>query len=140
MVNGIMLVGDKMSMAHSLEVRMPFLDCSVVDFALALPSRMKWRHGQEKYVLSLLTDRLPAEIAHRRKFPFQYPLRSMAKEPLASFIREFLLDSARPGGIINRRFLEDTLQNLGSRGWEGTRRILTLLTLQAWSNEFFPQL
>src|SRR5207302_1095186 len=66
--DGILLINDKMSMAHSLEARMPFLDQRLLDFASVLPSTMKIRSGQEKYILSLLGPLLPAQIARRRKF------------------------------------------------------------------------
>ena len=70
---GLLMQGDKLGMAHSLEVRMPFLDRAVVHFAEELPSRMKAHRGREKYVLSFLARRLPSEIAIRRKQGLAYP-------------------------------------------------------------------
>ncbi|HSB17360.1 MAG TPA: asparagine synthase (glutamine-hydrolyzing) [Bryobacteraceae bacterium] len=140
LANGILLMGDKMTMAHSLETRMPFLDRGVVDFGLALPSRMKWRGKRGKYILSLLANRLPPEIAHRRKRGFQYPIRSMQRGPFADFARAYLLDSAKPGGLIDRHFLESALAQWQGEGPAGLRLITALLTLRAWCNEFFPGL
>src|ERR1039458_8747197 len=57
LANAILLASDKMAMAHSLEVRMPFLDRSVVEFALRLPSRLKVHSGREKVILSGLAKR-----------------------------------------------------------------------------------
>lgn len=57
--DGVLLVGDKTSMAHSLEVRMPFLHRPLVDFALRLPADLKIRAGREKYLLSRIASRLP---------------------------------------------------------------------------------
>ena len=73
LADALLLVADKVSMAHSLEVRMPFFDREVVDFALALPSRWKIRDGQEKYVLKQLTRFLPADVAARRKHSWSCP-------------------------------------------------------------------
>jgi asparagine synthase (glutamine-hydrolysing) len=133
-------MGDKMTMAHSLETRMPFLDRGVVDFGLALPSRMKWRGDQSKYILSLLARRLPPEIARRRKLGFQYPIRSMQQASFRDFARAYLLDSARPGGLIDRSFLESALVRWYRESYSGMRLITALLTLRAWCNEFFPGL
>jgi asparagine synthase (glutamine-hydrolysing) len=76
LADGLLLVADKVSMAHSLEVRMPFLDREVIDFALALPSRWKIRDGQEKYVLEPLTRLLPPDVAARRKHALVLPIRA----------------------------------------------------------------
>jgi asparagine synthase (glutamine-hydrolysing) len=138
--NGILLMGDKMTMAHSIETRMPFLDRGVVDFGLALPSRMKWRGGRGKYILSLLANRLPSDIACRRKRGFQYPIRAMQRGTFADFARPYLLDSAKPGGLIARPFLESALAQWPREGHSGLRLITALLTLRAWCNEFFPGL
>lgn len=140
MANGVLLMGDKMTMAHSLETRMPFLDRGVVDFGLSLPSRMKWRGNQSKYILSLLAGRLPPEIARRKKFGFQYPIHAMHRGPFCDFARQYLLDSARPGGLVDRSFIEAVLPRWSGEGCTGMRLIVVLLTLRAWCNEFFPRL
>ena len=71
-----------MSMAHSLEVRMPFLDAPLIDFALSMPSNIKLRDGQPKYILGHLADRLlPPEVARREKRCLQYPLNQYLNGP-----------------------------------------------------------
>ncbi|MCW5982604.1 MAG: asparagine synthase (glutamine-hydrolyzing) [Bryobacteraceae bacterium] len=130
---GTLLVTDKVSMAHSLEVRMPFLDRGVVDFAMRLPSRLKVHRGREKRVLAILAQRhLPREIAVRRKRGLGYPNRSWSREPLASFVRQLLLDS---NGPLNRRYVERNLPAwTGMRG--DRRKLLASMFLQLWWNEF----
>jgi asparagine synthase (glutamine-hydrolysing) len=118
---------------------MPFLDRAVVDFALALPSRMKLRDGREKYVLSLLASQLPPDIARRRKFGLHYPERFLLSAPTRSFARELLLDSAKPGGLFQQRHLEPLLNRILSRPGEGARLVWMLLFLQSWWNEFFAR-
>jgi len=135
--DAILFEGDKMSMAHSLEVRMPFLDRKLVDFALRLPSHMKVRDRQQKYVLSLLTRRLPSDIRRRKKQGLSYPDRRFASQPLAGFAREFLLDGASGGGLLNRRYLETRLERWLNPRYAEYRRIVMLLFLQSWWNEFF---
>jgi asparagine synthase (glutamine-hydrolysing) len=135
--DAILLMGDKMSMAHSLEVRMPFLDREVVNFALRLPSHMKVRRDCSKYVLSLLVKELPPEIARRTKSGLRYPVRSLFLGSTGRFVREFLLDSDPVGGMLNRRYIESRLDTWLSPQHRDYRRALTLLFLQSWWTEFF---
>ena len=95
MSDGILLEGDKMSMAHSLETRMPFLDRSIVDFSLRLPAHFKLRGKQEKYILKSLTRHLPREIAARTKWGLQYPRDFMQHVVRSGYGREVLLDSPK---------------------------------------------
>ena len=67
----LMLYSDKVSMAHGLEVRVPFLDKEVVDFAQSLPAAFKLRHGQRKWLHRRVCERfLPSEILARKKRGF----------------------------------------------------------------------
>jgi asparagine synthase (glutamine-hydrolysing) len=134
--DGILLINDKVSMAHSLEARMPFLDRRLLDFASVLPSTMKIRGGQEKYVLSLLGSLLPARIARRRKFGLGYPKCALLKEPVRSFSEQVLLDSAEPGPF-RRKSVEGVLQQVRAGRRESARLLWMLLTVQCWWNEFF---
>jgi asparagine synthase (glutamine-hydrolysing) len=148
MPDGLLMINDRVQMAHALEVRMPFLDDRVVDFARRLPSRMKRRDGQEKLILKLLADparagaggrpAVPPEIARRRKFGLQTPMNRHLSGPLRGWVREFLLDGA-DGGPFRRAALEPLLDAwLGdNRRDRHLRRPLCLLYLKAWWNEFF---
>ena len=135
LAEGILFMTDKVSMAHSLEVRMPFLDRAVVDFALRLPSPMKVRLGREKRVLAAVARRLlPREIADRRKHGLGYPKEVWRKPSLTPFVRQLLLDSTS-GGPFVRSTLEQNLARWLDRGApRGT--LTTLVALQSWWNEF----
>jgi len=133
---GILLTGDRMSMAHSLEVRMPFLDYGMVEFAAGLPSDMKRRGRQEKYVESLLAAQLPPEIARRKKLGLAMPTLECLVGPLRGFVREFLLDSNGVGGLLNRQKLESWLSRPPSRRGQELRAAWSLMMLQAWWNEY----
>jgi len=134
LADGILFVSDKVSMAHSLEVRMPFLDRAVVDFALRLPSRLKVRRGREKRVLAEIARRLlPKEIAERRKHGLGYPRGVWQDKAVTGFVRQLLLDST--SGPFRRSSLEKILRTSTMRG--GNARHLNLLVfLQSWWNEF----
>jgi asparagine synthase (glutamine-hydrolysing) len=135
--DGILFCHDKMTMAHSLELRMPFLDRGVIDFALALPSRMKWRGSHGKYVLSLLASRLPPEIARRRKFGLHYSRRFLLAATNQAFVRELLLDSAAPDGLFRKEAVERLLGRYRAKPDETARFVWLLVFLQSWWNEFF---
>jgi asparagine synthase (glutamine-hydrolysing) len=135
LANALLFAGDKMSMAHSLEMRMPFLDRSIVEFALRLPSRLKVHQGREKVILSTLARRyLPPEIAARRKQGLAYPAGFWSRPPCDRYARELLLDCAG-NSPFNAQYLRQTVPaQLKS---PGTRGIGMMVFLQAWWNEYF---
>lgn len=135
LADAILFAHDKMSMAHSLEVRMPFLDTAVVDFALRLPSRMKIRDGREKVVLGCVARRrLPAEIAARRKKGLAYPDGFWSRPPCEGYARELLLDGSRKS-LLDRKYLERNLPKWLAGGKKGTALITRLVFLENWWNE-----
>ncbi len=85
---------DRMSMAHSLEVRPPFLDHRIVEFAATLPPSLKMRGSRQKIVLKqLMKERLPKLILRRKKVGFDIPAHEWMRGPL----RELLLDTVQEG-------------------------------------------
>jgi asparagine synthase (glutamine-hydrolysing) len=110
-LHGLLVVEDKVSMAHGLEVRVPFLDNALVDLAEQIPARLKHGSGEGKQLLrKAMSELLPDEIVKKRKQGFSPPDQSWYRGPTMDYIREILLD-------------ERTL----SRGWfkpEYVRRVL----------------
>ncbi len=85
---------DRMSMAHSLEVRPPFLDHRIVEFAATLPPALKMQGSRQKIVLKqLMKDKLPEMILRRKKVGFDIPAHEWLRGPL----RELLLDTMQCG-------------------------------------------
>jgi asparagine synthase (glutamine-hydrolysing) len=135
LANGILLQADKMSMAHSLEIRMPFLDRSVIEFAFALPARLRVHRGREKVIISRLARRhLPSEIASRRKKGLAYPIAAWRRPPLNAYVRELLLDSSGP---LDRSYLKRQLPLWLNVRKGPDRELSCLVALQTWWNEFF---
>jgi asparagine synthase (glutamine-hydrolysing) len=88
---------DRISMAHSLEVRPPFLDQRIVDFAASLPERFKLRGSQSKYVLRhLMKDKLPHAVLRRPKIGFDVPIH----EWLRGILRPLLLDTLSREAVL----------------------------------------
>jgi asparagine synthase (glutamine-hydrolysing) len=88
---------DRMSMAHSLEVRPPFLDHRIVEFAASLPESLKIRGSRLKFILrELMGDKLPSQVLTRKKEGFDIPAHEWLRGPL----RSLLMDT------VNRRAIE----------------------------------
>jgi asparagine synthase (glutamine-hydrolysing) len=98
---------DRMSMAHSLEVRPPFLDHRIVEFAASLPPSLKIRGSRQKVLLKeLMRDKLPISVLRRKKIGFDIPAHDWVRGCLRPLMMEVLLDSSsehaklfRPGAI-----------------------------------------
>jgi asparagine synthase (glutamine-hydrolysing) len=106
LVNTLLRDADAMSMAHSLEVRVPFVDHRVVEFALSLPGSLKLDGAGGKAVLKhAVADLLPADVLHRPKSYFSMPLHEWAAGPLLPRIRENLR-SASISGLFDAGALE----------------------------------
>src|SRR5437764_7644189 len=100
--------GDKMSMAVSLEARVPLLDHKLVEFAAALPQNLKLRNLTGKYLLKKVSKAwLPSEILHRKKQGFPMPTSLWLRKEARSFMRDVLSTSAlRRRGLFHPPFIE----------------------------------
>ena len=139
LADGLLFMSDKVSMAHSLEVRMPFLDRAVIEFSLRLPSHLKVHRGLEKVILSTLARRyLPPEIAARRKKGLAYPEGFWSRPPCDQYVREILLGGRGQDGPLDRGYLQQHIPKWLRGGSAGAgAQISRLVFLQSWWNEFF---
>lgn len=94
---------DKMTMATSVEARVPFLDHKLVEFAMSIPSQMKYHEGETKYILKrALKGIIPDRVLHRRKQGFGVPINEWMLDRLGGFVENALFNSA-----LRRRELFD---------------------------------
>jgi asparagine synthase (glutamine-hydrolysing) len=131
--------GDRMSMAASLELRPPFLDRRLVEFAFSLPSDVKVRRGTTKWVVKEVARRyLPGHIVDRRKVGFRVPLDVWFRGGLRTMAWD-LLDS--PSSFVGQVFDRSAVRTLLERHDRGTSneeiRLWTLLCLEVWHTAFF---
>jgi asparagine synthase (glutamine-hydrolysing) len=127
---------DIASMAHSLEVRSPFLDTDVVEFAARLPRRMLMRLRGKHLLRRAVQDLVPAAIMRRGKRGFALPLRRWMKSDLATLTRDVLLDrTARERGLFRPEEVE-RLVGAVDRDRNAPDRVWTLLVLELWFREF----
>jgi len=134
--NDMLTKVDLMSMANSLEVRSPFLDHTVFDFAFTLPSKFKVDGQMKKKILQdCFQTILPEELYNRPKKGFEVPLLQWLRGDLKTMINEYLLDEAfiKQQGIFNYEELKaiyNTLQS--SNPGESHARVWGLLVFQHW--------
>ena len=100
---------DRMSMAHSLEVRPPFLDHRIVEFAATLPSSLKIRGSRQKVLLKeLMRDKLPSSVLQRKKVGFDIPAHDWLRGCLRPLMMEVLTDGASEHAALFRREVIET--------------------------------
>ena len=91
LADDILVKSDRMSMAHAVEVRPPFLDHRILEFAATLPDNLKVRGSQQKFVLKqLMKDKLPSSILQRKKVGFDIPAHEWLRGPLRTLMLETL--------------------------------------------------
>lgn len=128
---------DAMSMAHSLEVRVPLIDHKLVEFVTTIPADLKLRGGQPKYLLTeALADVLPPAVIKRRKQGFEMPVAAWMRGPLRPALEDvFSTRSLEQQGLFNvaeaQRIYQEFLHGVGPymRAW-------SLATLELWLRKF----
>ena len=129
---------DRMSMAHSLEVRPPLLDHRIVEFAASLPEEMKIRGSRQKVLLKeLMKDKLPATILNRKKTGFDVP----AHDWFRGVLRPLLLDTVTPdavraAGVFNYSGIESLIRGHAERRVNVGYQLWGLLTLFLWMKKW----
>jgi asparagine synthase (glutamine-hydrolysing) len=136
LADGILLAHDKTSMAHSLEVRMPFLDASIVEFAQRLPSRLKIRDGVMKAVLEPLAAELPENVAQRPKQGLHVPPRVFSAEPLRRFYADTILETSLSTGLFDHGRLEPWVRASAAKPGMRAARLWSLCHFCLWWNHF----
>jgi asparagine synthase (glutamine-hydrolysing) len=125
---------DRASMAHSLEVRVPLVDHRVVEAAAALPSSLKLRGREKKWILRRVArDLLPPGVVDRPKRGFEVLLVEWLRGPLGEHAQRVLLGArARERGILACDAVERLLRLHGRGGRDFSPRIYSLLFLEEW--------
>jgi asparagine synthase (glutamine-hydrolysing) len=125
---------DRLSMAHSVEVRPPFLDHRLVEFAATIPGHMKIRAGREKHILKeAMRGLIPDEILHRKKEGFVLPVDQWLLTELKPWVEDMLSPAKiAKHGLLNSEAVRELLELHSSRKANHGPRIWNLLMLQVW--------
>jgi asparagine synthase (glutamine-hydrolysing) len=129
----LLMKQDQMSMAASIESRVPFLDHPLVEFTARLPERLKLRGGTTKYILrEAMRDVLPAEILARGKMGFPVPVGSWLRGPYRRVVDELVLS---PRALERGLFDAGAIRTLVARheaGEDHSERLWSLVNLEIW--------
>jgi asparagine synthase (glutamine-hydrolysing) len=138
LVDDLLIKADKMTMASSVELRVPFLDYRVVEFAATVPSSMKLRGGSVKWLLKrAMASKLPSEILQRPKVGFPTPLALMFREDLSSYLHDVLLsDRAMARGYFDRKAVEGLVDDHVSGRQDRHKILWQLVVLEEWHRSF----
>jgi asparagine synthase (glutamine-hydrolysing) len=128
---------DRMSMAHSIEARVPLLDHVLMEFAATIPPGLRLRQGAGKYVFKqALRGVLPAAILDRPKQGFAIPLGRWFRGGLSSLVRDLLLSRrSRERGVIQPRAVEALLRR-NEAGRDQSFQLWTLISFELWARHF----
>jgi asparagine synthase (glutamine-hydrolysing) len=136
----LLIKADKMTMANSVELRVPLLDHKLLEFAAALPPNFKVRGTTTKYIAKkVLNGRVPPEILNRKKAGFPVPYESWLRVDLKNWSHEILLDSST---LARGYFQRSTIENLLAKNTESanySKEIFSLLVLELWHREFLDK-
>lgn len=133
----LLIKADRMTMANSLELRVPLLDHLVLEFAAGLPAHFKVKGWTTKRILKeAFRERIPREVIERRKTGLPVPLRRWMRKDLAGYVQDVLLSqTARNRGYFNKGAVERLLQRNATDG-ALMKEVFSLLTLEMWHAEF----
>ncbi len=134
----LLTLTDRISMAHSLEVRVPFLDHELLEFAARIPPSYKLHGMERKYILKrAVADLLPKSFFSRRKMGFSPPLTVWFRNELRSFVEETLTESAiREAGIFRYATVRGLLDDHFARRANFDNQIWSLITFMLWQREY----
>jgi asparagine synthase (glutamine-hydrolysing) len=129
---------DAMSMAHSLEARVPFLDHELVEFMATLPTQLKMKNGTLKYLLkTTMKGRIPWQIIKRKKAGWHVPLAKWFQEDLKDYVIETLSNhKAIRSGLFRKESIDTILQEHFRRRRNNAFKIWGLLVFFNWYEKF----
>ncbi|UCZ52665.1 asparagine synthase (glutamine-hydrolyzing) [Bacillus shivajii] len=132
----ILVKADKMTMAHSLELRVPFLDREVFKAAVSLPIKGKVHGKQTKvWLREALRDIVPEHVLNRKKLGFPVPIKHWLKDEMYEWARNWM-NQSQTEHIFNKDACLNMLDMHRAGKIEASRKIWTILTYMIWHNQF----
>jgi asparagine synthase (glutamine-hydrolysing) len=138
MTEDILVKVDRMSMAHSLEVRAPILDHKLMEFAATLPSGLKLNNRESKYILKKINERrLPHDILYRKKQGFRVPLAQWLREGLRDYISDTLFGQRNNiKEYLNDRYVKRLWENHLKGMNDHSSQIWNIFMFELWRRQF----
>lgn len=133
----LLIKADKMTMANSLELRVPFLDHAVLEFAASLPAEYKLKHLSTKHILKrALSKRVPPEILYRKKTGFPVPYATWMTNGLRKEVAGILLDQST---LARGYFRRDAIERMIADAPHCSKELFSLVTLELWHRLFLAK-
>ncbi|MEJ7830874.1 MAG: asparagine synthase C-terminal domain-containing protein, partial [Segetibacter sp.] len=129
---------DRSSMAASVEVRVPFIDKHVIELAMQIPGKFKYKNKQPKYILKKVAEKyLQKEIIYRSKAGFGAPIKSWISGELKEMVDDLLSkENVEKRNIFNYNYVKNLIINDRKGVEDNAYRIYQLLTLEIWFRTF----
>jgi asparagine synthase (glutamine-hydrolysing) len=139
--SNVLAYSDRMSMAHGLEVRVPFCDHVLVEYCAALPSSVRMRRGRFKALMKeAVSDLLPPAVKQRRKLGFNPPMAKWLREDLRDLAAEYLSPRVlQRRGIFQPRAVERLLAEHKSGRRDRSLQVWSLIVLEEWQRTYLDQ-
>ena len=140
LTDDVLVKVDRASMFTSLEVRAPFLDYTIQDFASQLPYDLKLSRLTSKYILKKMAKKhLPGYIINKRKQGFAIPVTKWLKHELKDTLLHYTSKSYIGNqGLFNYDFVEKIVQNHLNETWDNKKLLWNLLVFQIWYDKYKP--
>jgi len=134
LVDDLLIKADRMSMAASLELRVPFLDYRLVEFAATIPSKHKIKKGEGKYPLKKMMEGiLPNDIIYRKKMGFPTPLKLMFQNELRGYAENLLLsDETKLLQFFKKCRIEKLIEEHNNDKFDHHKTLWQLVVLEEW--------
>ncbi len=135
----LLLSEDKMTMAASIEARVPFLDVELVKTALSIPGNLKIKNGSLKYIHKKVCEKyLPKQIVHQRKIGFNNPVEKWLSSSLGNELYDYINSSnSVTNQYLNKGTVLDLLEEHRKKKFDHQRFLYLLLSMEKWRNTFF---
>jgi asparagine synthase (glutamine-hydrolysing) len=138
MTDSVLMKVDKMSMASSLEVRVPLLDHVLVEFLASLPGEWKLHGMTTKYIFrSALEELLPKEIVHRGKQGYSLPVKHLLRGDMKPYMVSLLNESPLIREKMNRTYVNQLIEEHSAMKHNHNHVLWALMNLSIWHNKFF---
>ncbi len=130
---------DKAGMAAGVEIRVPFLDKRIIDFAHDLPIEQKIHGSETKYILKkAMESRLPHDVLYRSKAGFGAPLRGWLQGPLKPMVRDILFtENAKIRDILNIEEVKNLVEKSENNQIDGAYTVFACMVLELWLQAFY---
>jgi asparagine synthase (glutamine-hydrolysing) len=136
----LLIKADKMTMANSVELRVPLLDHKVLEFAASLPPGYKLKGFTRKFILKrVLSEEIPAEIRNRKKAGFPVPYESWLRNDLKGMVWAVLTDRRTIERGYFRRDAIEGLLKANENGSDYSKEIFSLFALELWQRSFLER-